>query len=515
MENMLYPIGIQSFSDIRERGFVYVDKTAAIYKMASSGKFYFLSRPRRFGKSLLVSTMEAYFKGKKELFKGLAIESLEKDWAEYPILHLDFGGKAYNSSDVLLKSLDDALYKWEKEYGSINRSDVPGIRFGNVIEAAYRKTGSKAVVLVDEYDKPIMDNLTRPELRELFRETLEGFYGALKTKDDFVRFGFLTGVTKIGKMSVFSGLNNLNDISMDDCYADICGISEMELRVYFDESVKGLALKYGIAKDECYERLARMYDGYHFCENSIGVYNPFSLLNTFNKIKFGEYWFETGTPSFLVQYLKYGNYLLEDIPTTRIPADSLSGSCYDTPEPVTLMYQSGYLTIKDYNEQYGEYNLDYPNEEVKSGFLKSLSQYFAPALSKGSLSATAFVDDIKKGDVEGFMNRFTAFLSGNSYQIQGDLELYFQNIMAIMFKMMGLYVNTEYQTSNGRIDIVIDTAKYVYIIELKRDQSPDAALRQIEEKGYDKPFLASGKTIVKLGINFSSQTRTVDGWKRA
>ena len=514
MENMLYPIGIQSFSDIRERGFVYVDKTAAIYKMASSGKFYFLSRPRRFGKSLLVSTMEAYFKGKKELFKGLAIESLEKDWAEYPILHLDFGGKAYNSSDVLLKSLDDALYKWEKEYGSINRSDVPGIRFGNVIEAAYRKTGSKAVVLVDEYDKPIMDNLTRPELRELFRETLEGFYGALKTKDDFVRFGFLTGVTKIGKMSVFSGLNNLNDISMDDCYADICGISEMELREYFDESVHGLALKYGIAKDECYERLARMYDGYHFCENSIGVYNPFSLLNTFNKIKFGEYWFETGTPSFLVQYLKYGHYLLEDIPTTRISADSLSGSCYDTPEPVTLMYQSGYLTIKDYNEQYGEYNLDYPNEEVKSGFLKSLSQYFAPALSKGSLSATAFVDDIKKGDVEGFMNRFTAFLSGNSYQIQGDLELYFQNTMAIMFKMMGLYVNTEYQTSNGRIDIVIDTAKYVYIIELKRDQSPDAALRQIEEKGYDKPFLASGKTIVKLGINFSSKTRTVDGWKR-
>ena len=513
--NMLYPIGIQSFEKIRQGGFVYVDKTESVYRLARQEGYYFLNRPRRFGKSLLVSTMDAYFSGKKDLFKGLAIESLEKDWVEYPILHLDFGGKAYNAADVLLKVLDDALYKWEEEYGSVNRSDVPGIRFGNVIEAAYRKTGRQVVILIDEYDKPIIDNLTRPELRESFRETLEGFNGTLKAKDDFIRFGFLTGVTKIGKMSVFSGLNNLNDISMDDCYADICGISEKELREYFDESVQSLALKGGTTKDECYERLARMYDGYHFCENSIGVYNPFSILNTFGKMKFGEYWFETGTPSFLVQYLKYGNYLLEDIPTTRIPADSLSGSCYDSPEPVTLMYQSGYLTLKSYDERYGEYNLDYPNEEVRSGFLKSLSQYFAPALSKGNLSASAFVDDIEKGDVDSFMNRFTAFLSGNSYQIQGDLELYFQNTMAIMFRMMGLYVQTEYNTSNGRIDIVIETAKYVYVIELKRDQSPEAALQQIEAKGYGKPFLASGKTIVKLGINFSSQTRTVDGWKVA
>ncbi len=515
MENMLYPIGIQSFSDIRERGFVYVDKTAAIYKMASSGKFYFLSRPRRFGKSLLVSTMEAYFGGRKELFKGLAIESLEKDWAEYPVLHFDFSGKSYSQRDSLSDVLNIQLKQMEEDFGVDVISDACDSRLKGIIGAAYKKTGHKVVILVDEYDKPIIDNLTRPELRESFRERLEGFYGALKTKDNFIRFGFLTGVTKIGKMSVFSGLNNLNDISMDDCYGDICGISEKELREYFDESVQSLALKGGTTKDECYERLARMYDGYHFCENSIGVYNPFSILNTFGKMKFGEYWFETGTPSFLVQYLKYGNYLLEDIPTTRIPADSLSGSCYDSPEPVTLMYQSGYLTLKSYDERYGEYNLDYPNEEVRSGFLKSLSQYFAPALSKGNLSASAFVDDIEKGDVDSFMNRFTAFLSGNSYQIQGDLELYFQNTMAIMFKMMGLYVKTEYNTSNGRIDIVIETDKYVYIIELKRDQSPDAALRQIEEKGYGKPFLASGKQIIKLGINFSSKTRTVDGWKRA
>ncbi len=512
---MLYPIGIQSFSEIRERGFVYIDKTAGIYKMVSSGNFYFLSRPRRFGKSLLVSTMEAYFSGKKELFKGLAIDSLEKDWTEYPVLHFDFSGKSYSQQDSLSDVLNIQLKQMEEDFEVDVISTACDSRLKGIIEAAYKKTGRKVVILVDEYDKPIIDNLTRPELRESFRETLEGFYGTLKTKDNFVKFGFLTGVTKIGKMSVFSGLNNLNDISMDERYVDICGISEGELREYFDESVQGLALKNRIAKDECYEHLARMYDGYHFCENTIGIYNPFSLLTTFDKVKFGEYWFGTGTPSFLVQYLKCGNYLLEDIPTTRISADSLSGSCYDSPEPVTLMYQAGYLTIKSYDEQYGEYNLDYPNEEVKSGFLKSLSQYFAPALSKGELSASAFVDDMKKGDVDSFMTRLTAFLSGNSYQIQGDLELYFQNTMAIMFKMMGLYVKTEYQTSNGRIDIVIETAKYVYIIELKREQSPEVALRQIEEKGYDKPFLASGKQIVKLGINFSSQTRTVDGWKRA
>ena len=513
--NMLYPIGIQSFSDIRERGFVYVDKTAAIYKMASSGKFYFLSRPRRFGKSLLVSTMDAYFSGKKDLFKGLTIGFLEKDWAEYPILHLDFGGKAYNSSDVLLKSLDDALYKWEEEYGSVNRSDVPGIRFGNVIEAAYRKTGRQVVILVDEYDKPIIDNLTRPELRESFRETLEGFYGTLKSKDDFIRFGFLTGVTKIGKMSVFSGLNNIQDISMRAEYSDICGISETELKSYFSESVKTLAEANDLTEDECYGKLAKMYDGYHFHQNSSGIYNPFSLLNTFNSKEFGEYWFETGTPSFLVQYLRDGNYNLSEISRTSVSKSKLTGINYANPEPIALMYQSGYLTIKNYDREFQTYCLDYPNKEVESGFLESLSQLFTPSLNEGNFSVSRFIIALRNGDTEEFMNLFTAFLSGNSYQIQGDLELYFQNTMAIMFKMMGLYVKTEYNTSNGRIDIVIDTAKYVYIIELKRDQSPEAALQQIEEKGYGKPFLASGKTIVKLGINFSSQTRTVDGWKVA
>ena len=363
---MLYPIGIQSFSEIRGGGYVYVDKTAQLFRLVSTGKYYFLSRPRRFGKSLLVSTMEAYFKGRKELFEGLAIEQLEKDWIEYPVLHLDFSGKAYDGKDVLLKVLDDALCKWEEEYGSENRSDVPGLRFGNVVEAACRKTGRKVVILIDEYDKPIVDNLTRPELMESFRETLEGFYGVMKGKDEFIKLGFLTGVTKMGKMSVFSGLNNIQDISMDACYSDICGITEAELRQYFGESVAELAGTEKISVDECYAKLAKMYDGYHFCEDTPGIYNPFSLLQTFHKMKFGEYWFATGTPSFLVKYLKEGNYNLNNISMDLVPVETLNGTNYAAPAPITLMYQSGYLTITGYDERFRAYTLDYPNEEVRS-----------------------------------------------------------------------------------------------------------------------------------------------------
>ncbi len=512
---MLYPIGIQSFSEIRGGGYVYVDKTAQLFRLVSTGKYYFLSRPRRFGKSLLVSTMEAYFKGRKELFEGLAIEQLEKDWIEYPVLHLDFSGKAYDGKDVLLKVLDDALCKWEEEYGSENRSDVPGLRFGNVVEAACRKTGRKVVILIDEYDKPIVDNLTRPELMESFRETLEGFYGVMKGKDEFIRLGFLTGVTKMGKMSVFSGLNNIQDISMRAEYSDICGISEAELKACFGESVAILAEAKGITVDECYGRLAKMYDGYHFHPKAAGVYNPFSLINAFNANEFGEYWFATGTPSFLVKYLKDGNYNLNNISVDLVPLETLNGANYAAPAPITLMYQAGYLTITGYDERFRAYTLDYPNEEVRSGFLNSLSQYFTPAMAQSEFSVFRFVRDVESGNVEGFMNRFTAFLADNSYAVQGNLELYFQNTMSVMLKMMGLYVKTEYHTSNGRIDIVFDTDRYVYVIELKRDVDPETALKQIEEKGYDRPFLASGKQIIRLGINFSSETRTVAGWKMA
>ena len=513
--NMLYPIGIQSFAEIRDGGYVYVDKTALIYELASTGKYYFLSRPRRFGKSLLVSTMEAYFSGRKDLFNGLKIVSLEKNWEIHPVLHLDLSGSEYSELAQLRISLDQHLRKWEALYGVEKMSDDPSARLKDIIDAAYQKTGQKVVILIDEYEKPIIDNIDNPELMEQFRRALQGFYSVIKGKDAAIRFAFLTGVTKLGKMSIFSGLNNLNDISMDARYSDICGISEQELKSYFGESVRTLAEMNGLSEEECYKKLASMYDGYHFCEDSIGVYNPFSLLNTFNSGKFRMYWFETGTPTFLVRYLKQGNYNLDNISKNDVAVETLTGANYVSPAPITLMYQAGYLTIKDYDQRFNTYNLDYPNEEVKSGFLNSLSHLYAPALVGGELSVYQFIRDIEKGDIESFMNRLTAFFAGNSYMIQGDLELYFQNVMSIMLKMMGLYVKTEYQTSNGRIDIVFDTDKYVYIIELKRDESAETALKQIEEKGYDKPFLASGKQIIKLGINFSSETKTIDGWSEA
>ena len=512
---MLYPIGIQSFEEIRNGGYVYVDKTAIVYRLTSTGKYYFLSRPRRFGKSLLVSTMEAYFSGRKGLFEGLAMESLEKDWTEYPVLHLDLTGAAYLSVDELYSKLNSFLSKYEERYEIRTVEHVASVRFENIIDTAYRKTGQKVVILIDEYEKPIIDNIDNPELMEQFRRELQGFYSVIKGKDNAIRFAFLTGVTKLGKMSIFSGLNNLNDISMDARYADICGISEQELKSYFGESVRMLAEMNGLSEEECYKKLASMYDGYHFHYRTPGIYNPFSLLNTFNANEFRMYWFETGTPTFLVRYLKQGNYNLDNIAKNDVSVETLTGANYVSPAPITLMYQAGYLTIKDYDQRFNTYNLDYPNEEVKSGFLNSLSHLYAPALAGGELSVYQFIRDIEKGNTKAFMDRLTSFFAGNSYMIQGDLELYFQNVMSIMLKMMGLYVKTEYQTSNGRIDIVFDTDKYVYIIELKRDESAEVALKQIEEKGYDKPFLASGKQIIKLGINFSSETKTIDGWAEA
>lgn len=388
---MLYPIGIQSFEEIRNSDYVYVDKTTLIYQMVSKGKYYFLSRPRRFGKSLLVSTMEAYFSGRKELFEDLAMESLEKEWTEYPVLHLDLTGSSYTDISHLKVSLDQYLRKWESLYDVAPMSEDLSSRFKDIIDAAYLKTGQKVVILIDEYEKPIIDNIDNPELMEQFRRELQGFYSVIKGKDNAIRFAFLTGVTKLGKMSIFSGLNNLNDISMDARYSDICGISEQELKSTFGESVEELARANELSVDDCYKKLAQMYDGYHFTENSVGIYNPFSLLNTFNSGKFRMYWFETGTPTFLVRYLKQGNYNLDNISRNDVSLETLTGSNYVSPAPITLMYQAGYLTIKGFNPDFFTYNLDYPNEEVKRGFMHSLSQLFAPALIDGELSVYQFV----------------------------------------------------------------------------------------------------------------------------
>ena len=510
---MLYPIGIQDFEKIRKDGFVYVDKTDLVYKMAQKGGYYFLSRPRRFGKSLLVSTLEAYFSGKKELFTGLAIADLEKDWIEYPVLRMDLSGKSYDSPEVLQQVFDDYLSRWEKKYGIENKFTVPGIRFSQVIEAAYLQTGKRAVILIDEYDKPILDNMGNEELSDVFRNQLQGFYSVMKAKDGIIQFGFLTGVSKIGKLSVFSGLNNLKDISMDARYTDICGISEKDLKKYFKESIRELAEVNKMSVKACYTQLARMYDGYHFRQNSTGIYNPFSVLNTFETGDFDNYWFETATPSFLVRFLQRGNYKLDDITRDRVPASLLKGGNSERPNAITLLYQTGYLTIKGYNEADRLYCLGYPNKEVEDSFMESLSEFYTPIdKNPGVLSAPKFVEDIRKGDVEMLMRRFTAFFADLDYQIMGDDELYFQNTMYVMLKIIGQQVQVERHTSNGRIDILIQTDRFVYIIELKRDKNPNDALDQIDEKGYDWPFMADERKVFKIGANFSTKNHRLENW---
>lgn len=515
-EDMLYPIGIQSFETIRKQGYVYVDKTDHIWRLATTGQCYFLSRPRRFGKSLLISTMEAYFSGKKDLFEGLKIARLEKDWVQYPVLRLDLGGASYSSVQVLFEKLSAFLAKYEQQFGITTSGTVPSVRFESLVDAIYLKTGLPIVLLIDEYDKPILDNLHSDDISEALRSTLQGFYGVIKSKNDYIKFAFLTGVTKLGKLSVFSALNNLTDISIDMENGDICGITENELVEYFSESVAEMASIRSLSVEACFARLAKMYDGYHFHPRAVGVYNPFSLLVALRKKEFGDYWFETGTPGFLVRFIQQGDYLLEDITSNGVPASKLTGSNYEKPDVITLLYQSGYLTIKDYDERYGLYFLGYPNREVESGFLHSLSQYYLPIMEvRGEFSVYRFIKDIESGDVNSLMNRLTALFASSDYQIKGNLEAAFQNTFVTLFRLMGQQVITELHTSNGRIDVVMESGSFVYILELKRDQSPDAALQQIEDMGYDKPFLAKGKKIFKIGANFTTKNRRLESWKIA
>ena len=511
---MLYPIGIQNFEDIRRGGYVYVDKTGLIYKLAATGKYYFLSRPRRFGKSLLVSTMEAYFQGKKELFDGLAVASLEKDWVEYPVLHFDLSGASYTDMEALNDKIGRQLETLESRFGVVKKYKTFSVRFDNLIECAFNKTGRQVVILIDEYDKPVIDNLDRPELQDKMREMLRGFYGVMKGNGGFIRFGFLTGVTRIGKMSVFSDLNNLTDISMDKEYSDICGVSETDLNAYFTESVKELAEANGLNEEECRERLALMYDGYHFHQKAIGVYNPFSLLNTFKVKEFKEYWFETGTPSFLIKVMKNTSYDITSLSEQEADSSLLTDLDSVFLNPVPLLYQSGYLTIKGYDEDFQMYRLGFPNREVKHGFLNYLMRYYTPVGSETPMMLISrMTRDIRGGNPESFMTRLDALFARTDYQIRADCEKDFQYAMYIIIELMGEYVETERTTSNGRIDILIKTKDYVYIIEIKTDSTPDEALAQIEERGYARPFTDDHRKIFKIGVNFSTANRRIDGWK--
>ncbi len=511
---MKYPIGIQNFEKIRKDGFVYVDKTAYVYKLASEGNYYFLSRPRRFGKSLLLSTFESYFSGEKELFDGLAVSELEDKWEKHPIFHLDLNTEKYDTIEALENKLNLALSGWEAKYGSNPNERSLSTRFEGVIGRAFEKEGKRVVILVDEYDKPMLQAIGNEPLQEAYRSTLKAFYGALKSCDRCIRFAFLTGVTKFGKVSVFSDLNNLIDISMLPQFVDICGITERELHNQLDESVSLLAEANGETKEACYAHLKADYDGYHFYPNSEGIYNPFSILNTLAYKVYGDYWFETGTPTFLVHQLQKTNYRLENMTEERLTADTLNSIDIMDENPLPLLFQSGYLTIRDYDQRFRTYTLGFPNREVHEGFVKYLVPYYTPRNgSKSPLSIEMFVEEVEKGDAEGFMCRLETFFANGDYALMGDKELYFHNAMYVFFMLLGFYVEVERHTTNGRMDILVQTKDYIYIFELKIDQSAEIALKQIEEKGYAMPFASDPRKLFKIGLNFSTEKRCIDEWR--
>ncbi|WP_294787987.1 ATP-binding protein [Prevotella sp.] len=509
---MKYPIGIQDFVKLRQGGFAYVDKTKFVYKLADEGSYYFLSRPRRFGKSLFLSTLEAYFLGRKELFEGLAIYDMEKEWKSHPIFYIDLNTANFRDENSLYEVLNSHVSVWEEMYGAREYETTLALRFKGIIARAAEKEGCGVVILIDEYDKPILQTLRNQELQEKHRSLLKSFYSVLKTQDRYIRFAFITGVTKFGKVSVFSDLNNLMDISMDQRYISICGMTQNELLYNFREGIEQLGEAYGDTEEETLNKLKIRYDGYHFEEDTVGIYNPFSVLNTLAKLRYKDYWFETGTPTFLVDLLKMHNYRLLDITREKVSGDVINSVDSMSTNPIPMIYQSGYLTIKSYDERFKKYRLGFPNKEVEEGFLNFLLPLYTSAGNNSPFMVDEFVQDVESGNPERFMQRMKAFFADTSYQVVGNAELYFQNAMYLVFKIMGFYTQVERPTSDGRIDAVIQTPDYIYIIECKLDRTAEEALCQINDSDYAAPFAMDKRRLYKIGVNFSSQTRGVEQW---
>ena len=508
------PIGIQSFEKIRTGDFAYIDKTDLVYQLVSTKSPYFLSRPRRFGKSLLISTMEAYFLGKKELFKGLAMESLETEWQEYPVLHLDLNARNYDSKEALIGILNQHLEKWETIYGNEKKDRSPEERFSYLLAKIHEMTGYQTVVLIDEYDKPLLQTIGNKELQNEYKNILKAFYGVLKSADAHLRFVFLTGVTKFGQVSVFSDLNQLKDISMDARYATICGITDNELKRDFQPELETLAANEGLSYEEVCQKMKRMYDGYHFRHNMEGLYNPFSVLNALDSAEFGSYWFSTGTPTFLVQLLKKTDYDLRHLEGIELPVNQFADYMADADYPIPVIYQSGYLTIKDYDSRFKAYTLGFPNEEVEYGFLNFLLPYYTEIpVEKGEFNIMRFVNELESGDVDAFLYRLRTFFAGIPYELNDKTERHYQTIFYLVFRLLGQYIEVEERSAKGRADAVVKTKDYIYVFEFKLDGSVEEALKQIDEKGYLLPYSIDSRRLLKIGVSFDSKERNLDKWK--
>lgn len=509
-----YPIGIQSFSKIRRDNYIYVDKTALIYKLAQEGNYYFLARPRRFGKSLLLSTLKAYFEGEKELFEGLAISKLEKEWKAGPVLMLTLA--RYNKTAVgsLENILNLQFEEWEREYDIQTISADYSVRFSTIIRQAYEKTGERVAILIDEYDAPMVAHLGEDENHSRVKNLLKSIYVNLKEMDQYIRFGLLTGVSRFSRTSVFSGLNNLNDITLDSRYAEICGITEQELKSYFQQGIKRLSEKEGTDYAGALSELKASYDGYHFTENSADVYNPFSVLNALEKSKIEMYWFQTGTPTFLIETIRNSGKFLPEYFTSEVDNTELSEIDTFRTSPIAMMFQTGYLTIKEYDCYDKTYTLGIPNREVKEGLSRCLLVAYMSTDENDTMKTLRNIRRLfMRGQVDEALERIKIFLSGIPYELaNGKDEIYFENNLYLLFNLIGVRAHAEYHTSRGRIDLLLDMPEYVYVMELKLDGTPYEALEQIKTKGYADQFKGEGKEVIAIGINFSRETRNIDTW---
>ena len=525
---MKYPIGIQTFEQIIQDGYVYVDKTDLIYKLVTEGKIYFLSRPRRFGKSLLISTLKNYFLGRKELFKGLAIDKLETEWAVYPVFHIDFNGGNFDRDGELEKRILGYVETWESQWGKDPINKELGARIAYVFNQAHEKTGRRSVVLIDEYDKPLLDvidtgytgllNGKETKLEDINRGILKALYSVFKLADSDLQFVLLTGVTKFSQVSVFSGFNQPEDISMSGDFESLCGITTDELLSYFDKPIQELADKLRISHDQAVERLKKKYDGYHFGEEMIDIFNPFSILNCLKSKRMSNFWFASGTPTYLVRLLSHCNENINELVGRYYDASQFIDYKADVEQPLPMIYQSGYLTIKDCNIDRNTYLLDFPNEEVRNGFVETLaSRYFTESAQPKSW-VNDVTDALENCDTARFEKLMTSLLSSISYRFQRkqdqmECERYFQYTFYLIVKMLAFYSTVaEKETSEGRIDCVVECPNFIYIIEFKLNGSAEAALRQIEDKGYAKPYAADSRKLIAIGINFSSEKGTIDGF---
>ncbi len=509
-----YPVGIQTFEKIREGKYLYVDKTKYIVDFRKKQMSYvFLSRPRRFGKSLFASTLQAYFEGRKELFEGLAIADYEKEWVKHPVLHFDMSGAKHMAPEQLERYLADMLDDQEAPYGYKSEKLDVNIRLKDLVIRAYEQTGEKTVVIIDEYDAPLLDVVHEKENLKTLRQIMQNFYSPLKKLDPYLEFTFITGITKFSQLSIFSELNNLENISMFDQYSAICGISKTELTTVMKPDVEGLGKALGLSYEECLEELRQYYDGYHFSKNSEDVFNPFSLIRALNGQAIDSYWFGSGTPSYLIKSLQKYHVNVMDIEKKGANVDDFDVSPEMMTSALPLLYQSGYLTIKKYKPLTKSYQLGYPNREVKIGMLRSLApNYLSPVSLDNNGLVAEFVELLYEGDIEGAMVRLKAYLASISNRLSNKNERDFQTVFYLIFNLMGAFIKAEEESAIGRADAVLQLPTATYVFELKYDGSAEDALKQIDDKGYLIPYSADGKRLFKIGVNYDSQQRTIGEW---